>query len=544
MDGGIYQGVWLGGSQFDSIDVHRNFRDETSWLSNYILKKVVRFANPDTGEIEGDIASKWETPDSQTFTFQLNKDIKWQNTPLTNGRALTSADVKWHIERQRDAKLSDGTAAPFRFSSTYKDVKVETPDDYTVKLTLPAPSGSFLSQLAAYFSTVPNREATEKFEGTHTVITEEAMPASGAFTLKTWRANEDLHIAKNPLNNRKGEPHVDGMILPIGLFSDPAAYRLAFEQKQADAWSSPDPSLTKSVLDANKDKMSETLTGVANTVYMNLNMNQQFKDVRLVRAMNMAVDRRLMIQTFHQGLGQVSGPVPWLQEGFAVKPDDLIKFGGYREDRALEIKEARALWEAGGGPALGDVDIHFVDIWAANWPDTGQFMIKMFNDNLGVNQFKSTKATYNDDIIPLLAKGTFVNWMSWTSQVTSPDPRNELYQAYNSAGSGNWQHVNNPELDKLTADARITSDLAKAQDLTRQGQKIMLDNGMFGNIVLYNYISRGATWNYVHPNVKTQAAAGKPGAGYNIFSGHLSAKNLWLKPKDPSYASSIGSRTI
>lgn len=544
IDGGIYQGVWLGGSQFDSVDVHRNFRDETSWLSNYILKKVIRFSNPDTGELEGDIASKWETPDSQTYTFQLNKDIKWQDTPLTGGRALTSADVKWHMERQRDAKLADGTAAPFRFSSTYKDIKVETPDDYTLKVTLPAPNGSFFSQLAAYFSTVPNREATLKFEANHTVLTEEAMPASGPFTLKKWRANEDIHIAKNPLNNRKGEPHLDGMILPIGLFSDPAAYRLAFEQKQADGWSSPDPSLTKSVIDANKDTMRETLSGVANTVYLNLNMNQQFKDVRLVKAMNMAVDRRKMIQTFHQGLGQVSGPVSWLQEGYALKPDDLIKKPGYREDRDLEIKEARALWAAGGGPALGDIDIHFVDIWAANWPDTSQFLIKMFNDNLGVTQFKSTKATYNDDIIPLLAKGTFVNWMSWTSQVTSPDPRNELFQAFNSTANANWQHVNNPDLDPLLAEARITSDLAKGQDLTRKAQDIILDNGQYGNIILYNYISRSASWNYVHPNVKQLGEPGKPSTGYNIFAGHLTAKNVWINPKDPSYAASVGTRTV
>ena len=75
--------VWLGGSQFDSVDVHRNFRDETSWLSNYILKKVIRFSNPDTGELEGDIASQLETPDSPTYTFQLNKHHTWHATPIT-----------------------------------------------------------------------------------------------------------------------------------------------------------------------------------------------------------------------------------------------------------------------------------------------------------------------------------------------------------------------------------------------------------------------------------------------------------------------------
>ena len=542
--GGITNYIWLGGSQFDSVDVHRNFRDETSWLSNRVLNKIVRFANPDTGELEGDIAEKWETPDSQTYTFTLRKDIKWQNTPLTNGRNLTAKDVKWHVERQRDGLLADGTAVPFRQSGIYKGVTVETPDEYTVKLKLPSPSGSFLVQLAAYFSTVPNRETVEKLEKTHTVITEEAMPASGAYKLKKWRANEDVWLERNPDNFRKGEPNLDGYILPVGLFADPTAARLAFEQKQIDIWGAPDPSLTKSIIDANKDKMSEILTGVANTVFMSLNMNTQFKDVRLVRAMNMAVDRRLMIQTFHQGLGQVSGPVPWLQEGYAIAPDDLIKLPGYRVDRALEIKEARELWAAGGGAALGEIDIRFVDIWAANWPDTSQLLIKMFNENLGVTQFKSTKATYNDDIIPNLSNGKFPNWMAWTSQVSSPDPRNGLFQTFNSAGSTNFNNVKNAELDKLTLDSQATTDTKKGQDLSRQAQKILAENGQFGQIVLYNYISRAAYWNYIHPNIKTQPSAGKPGAGYNIHASFLEPKNLWINPKDPSYADVVKNRKI
>jgi len=542
--GGIQQTIWLGGSQFDSTDVHRNFRDETSWLSNRILNKIVRYSDPDKGVIEGDLAERFETPDSQTFTFSLRKDVKWQDTPLTKGRGLTAQDIKWHVERQANAKLVDGTAVPFRQSSIYAGIKVETPDDYTVKLTLPKPDGTFLFRLSSYFSTVPNREATEKFEGSHNTLNEEAMPATGAYTLRQWQANKDIHIKKNPTHFRKGEPHLDGMILPVGLFADPTAARLAFEQKQMDAWGAPDPSLTKSILDKNKDSMYEVLTGIANTVYLNLNMNQQFKDVRLVRAMNMAVDRRLMIQTFHQGLGQVSGPVTWLQEGFAIKPDDLIKLPGYRVDRALEIKEARELWAAGGGPALGEVDIRFVDIWAANWPDTSQVLVKMFNDAFGTTQFKSTKATYNDDIIPNLSNGKFPNWMAWTSQVNSPDPRADLRAAFNSQSTTNFNKVNNPELDKLTDDARQTSDVAKAVSLTLEAQKIIMANGQFGNIVLYNYIGRTAVWNYFKANLKAGPSAGKAGVGWNIHAGMLDAKNAYIDPKDPSYADVVKGRTL
>jgi ABC-type oligopeptide transport system substrate-binding subunit len=241
-----------------------------------------------------------------------------------------------------------------------------------------------------------------------------------------------------------------------------------------------------------------------------------------------------MIQTFHQGLGQVSGPVTWLQEGYAVKPDDLIKYSGYKTDRAAEIKDARALWAAGGGPALGEVDIKIPDTWLGPWPDTTQIIPKMLNDNLGVTQFKSTKTTYNEEIIPNLSNGKFPNWFAWTSQVNSPDPRTDLFNTYNSKSPTNFQHVNNPDIDKLTVDALNTTDYNTGRSKALEVQDILLKNGMFGNVVLYNYISRGAYWNYVHPNLKTYPTASTPGAGYNIFSGYLTGQQAWLDLKAPS----------
>src|SRR3972149_6178876 len=197
VDGGVLVRT-LGATQFDSVDLHRAQRDEVGWLTGYTLNKIVRFSNPDAGDIEADLAEKWETPDAQTYTFSLRKDVKWQNTPITNGRQFTSADIKWHVERQAAGLLLDGTAASFRFKSDWVGVKVETPDDYTVKLTLPKPNGAFMARLAAFFAGVPNREATEKFEGSHNTLTPEAQPATSAFKIQQWTTGKDIVLAKNP----------------------------------------------------------------------------------------------------------------------------------------------------------------------------------------------------------------------------------------------------------------------------------------------------------------------------------------------------------
>jgi len=339
---------------------------------------------------------------------------------------------------------------------------------------------------------------------------------------------------RNPDYFRKDQPNLDG-VLDEAIFEDPNAQRAAFEQKQIDSITPPDDSIAKALLDAHKGATFEVLSGVGNTVFLSLNMNQQFKDIRLVQAMNMALDRRQMIQSLHQGLGQVSGPVTWLQEGYAIPTDELTKQPGYRTDRQAEIKDARALWTAGGGPALGDVDIKVPQTWLAVYPDTPGILIKMFNEAFGVTQFKSTNTDYNTEIIPNLANGKFPSCFGWTSSEFSPDPRDRLKNAFYSKSTTNWNKVNNADLDALLLDASQTLDRTKAIATTRKAQDILVANAQYGQIKLYNYIVRSAVWNYLHATLKQQPVGGKNGITYNLPWVHLRAANHWLIPTDPSF---------
>ena len=541
--GGVIRGV--GSPVYDSVDVHRASGDPSLRLANQVQSKLVWYTNPDTGEIEPDVAEKYEAPDAANYTFKLRQGVKWHNKPPVSGREFVADDVKWHIERQAQGKLKDGTpSADFRRQSGYQAItKIETPDKYTIKLTLDRPSGTFLDGLASFTSTIPSREVTEKFEADHRTLTEEAMVGTGPFIVTQWRADKEVLMKRNPDYFRKDMPLLDGIIWTL-LFGDPNAQRAAFEQKQLDGFTNPDNTVTKAVIDAHKGGMFEILSGVSNTVFLHLNMLKQFKDIRLVQAMNMAMDRRLMIQTFHQGLGQVSGPVTWLQEGYAIPGDELVKLPGYRIDRELEKREARALWQAGGGPALGEVDVKVPRLWLQRWPDTPQIIARMFNDSLGVTQIKSTPTDYNEEIIPNLSNGNFPNWFAWTSLVSSPDPRATLRSTFLSTSSANYNKVNNPQLDKLIQEALEIADLKQAVAKTREIQNILIENAQYGNIVLYNYISRSAAWNYLPVVGSTNDAGGpikarpsgnNPAVGYNLYSGHLNAKLAWINTKDPSY---------
>jgi peptide/nickel transport system substrate-binding protein len=94
-----------------------------------------------TGKIVPDLAESWQTDDNKRWVFKLRKGVKFAK----GYGELTSADVAYSYNRILDPK----TASPYRAEITNIET-IETPDPYTVILTLKSPDGNFLHQVANY----------------------------------------------------------------------------------------------------------------------------------------------------------------------------------------------------------------------------------------------------------------------------------------------------------------------------------------------------------------------------------------------------------
>lgn len=87
---------------------------------------MVRIA-PD-GSYAPALADSWETNDSKTWVYHLNKSATWQD-----GVPVTSKDVSFTISYIKE-----------KFKS-FSDVdSVSTPDDHTVAITLKSPNANYL----------------------------------------------------------------------------------------------------------------------------------------------------------------------------------------------------------------------------------------------------------------------------------------------------------------------------------------------------------------------------------------------------------------
>ncbi len=140
------------------------------------------------------IATGVEIDDSRTvYTFPLRDDVVF-----SSGNKLTSKDVAWSINRVLNMKESNAY-------SNIKIVKeVETPDDYTVVITLHEPDASFLVKLTSNAYAVLDSEVVKEQGGsdsggdTAKAWLDTTSAGSGPFIIKSWTPKEQLVLEKNP----------------------------------------------------------------------------------------------------------------------------------------------------------------------------------------------------------------------------------------------------------------------------------------------------------------------------------------------------------
>jgi ABC-type transport system substrate-binding protein len=162
-----------------------------------------------TGVMEGDIVERWElADDGTTLTMKLNPAAVWDERAPTNGRQVTSDDVKANWEIFSAAHVARGemvnSVSPFA-----PILSLTAPDASTVVLKLAFPLGSLLQRLGDKDLMIYPREAGTGFEPRTTVR------GSGPWKLTDWRPSSSLSFSRNEKWHGKKKPFVDGWELYV-----------------------------------------------------------------------------------------------------------------------------------------------------------------------------------------------------------------------------------------------------------------------------------------------------------------------------------------
>ncbi|MGA5320267.1 ABC transporter substrate-binding protein [Streptomyces seoulensis] len=292
--------------------------------------------------------------DATVWTYTLKKGLKYED-----GTPITSADIKYGIERSFAPELSGG--APYLrdwlsgaadYQGPYKDKKglsaIETPDARTIVFHLNKPEGEFpFLATQTQFAPVPKAKDTGTKYEQHPV-------SSGPYkVVRNQNDGERVLLERNPHwsgdDERKAYP--DKVDVRSGLDSSVINQRLAASQGADKAAVTTDTNLGPAELArVSGDKGLAARVGTGHfgyTDYIAFNPKvKPFDDPKVRQAISYAVDRSSVINA--AGGSALAEPATTFlpdQKSFGYTPHDLFPAG-----RSGNAAKARELLKEAGHP--------------------------------------------------------------------------------------------------------------------------------------------------------------------------------------------------
>lgn len=289
------------------------------------------------------LASSWSvSADNKTYTFKLRPGVEFHTTPwFKPSRPLTAEDVLFSFRRQIDETHSwygQNEAAKYGPMVSLREliVAIEAPDDQTVVFRLNRPSAPFVANLAMGVSSIISAEYAAQLSkadkrgslATHPVGT-------GPFTFLDYQ--KDVAVRYQAFEKYwDGKARSENLIIAVTPDQTVRAQRII----AGECHISPYPSPTQiDSLAATPGIHIESISGM-NFSYMAFNTRQEpFNDVRVRRAISMAIDRRAILEAVYSSQARPTA-VPL--------PPNLWGYNAEVEVPAHDPDGARRLLESAG----------------------------------------------------------------------------------------------------------------------------------------------------------------------------------------------------
>ena len=348
--------------------------------------------------------------------------MKWQNVPPLNGRELTSADIKYCFE----AYAKEGVQ-----TFNFKEIEgIETPDKYTVRLHMQTPNVFVPQALAEPIAVIFSREVLEE-DGD----LKKRLIGTGPFILKEHTRKVRVVLARNPDYFDKGRPYVDEYI--ILSTPDAATRTAAFRTGQADFIHVASPSEVEVLRKTNPNLVAQSYHNTLTPFGIAMAQDKPpFNDVRVRRAIAMAIDRQKQVDTVFEGHGILGWGVPYIY--YQDKAPTAAQFGPWWQYKPAEAKKLLA--EA-GHPNGFSTTLFYYEYFPQM---TSQVQLVQSdlkkNLNIDVKITKMDYTTYYGRYVDLKWEG--LSWGFQSGHAVGIDER--TYQYMHSKSTKNFFRVNDP----------------------------------------------------------------------------------------------------
>ena len=455
----------------------------------------------ENNEVQPGQAESYEvSDDGLTWTFHMRDGLKW-----SDGSDLTAADFEYSFKRL----ANPDTAAPYAETVVgmidgYQDaignpdadgntttdpdwdaLNVHASEDgktLTVQLSYPC---SYFDKLASFVATSPVQQATVEANGDSWCTEPDTYVCNGPYMITEWTPSERIVLSKNPYyvggwDSSKIVSDTITLLLLEDSSASYAAYNSGEAQLVKDVPTDEIPSLTRA-----EDGGDFYLDEIMGTYYISLNDQEEpFTDVRVRKALSLAIDRDYVANTIMQGIytpaTALVGPGIVDENGYFM--DNANGGEPYiSDDYEANLEEAKSLLAEAGYPdgegfptitySANDSGYHIpvAEYLQQAWGELG---ITMNIDKVEWSSF-----------IPMRRAGDYdISRNGWSMDYNDPSNMLELFTTNNGNNDGKYA---NPEFDQVIEDSRVADKTTHFEKL-HEAEDILMNDAACIPVAYYN----------------------------------------------------------
>ncbi|MGI3780229.1 MAG: ABC transporter substrate-binding protein [Janthinobacterium lividum] len=267
-----------------SMDNTMVFSNASIWVFQQMFESLYE-VTPDGKDVKPLLAESYKlSADKLTWTFTLKQGVKF-----SNGDPMTSADVKFSLDKAR------ATKGGWEFLDVAIK-SVDAPDPSTVVIKTKYAWAPLLADLANFSNAVlPKDYAGKSHDDFY-----KAPIGTGPFVWDHWDKGTELELKKNPTYWDTGKPSIDSVTWKV--VPDDNARNLQIQGGQAQINENPPFSSIQQL--QGQPGVKVDLFPSTKTDYILMNQNEKpFDDVHVRRAISYAIDREALVKTLLFGNG-------------------------------------------------------------------------------------------------------------------------------------------------------------------------------------------------------------------------------------------------
>ncbi|MFR7745838.1 MAG: ABC transporter substrate-binding protein [Eggerthellaceae bacterium] len=442
--------AWTSNQGDYSLDPTDNYM---GWQGSYLGIYEQLYRIDGNFNINPMLAESSETTDEgTTWVLHIRDGVTFQN-----GKAVDAAAVQKSLQRAIDKSARCKASL---------NVASMSADGQTLTISLNEPNLYFINELAEPVTSIIDADSG----------TPDNMPVgTGPFSLQSIddNGNAELNAYEDYWQGKPATDHVKALYL-----TDDTSKVNALQSGEVQALMNVGDDQLANFQNNPDYTVHQTNQARAHMLYFNL-QSPVMKDAKVREALSMCVDRDTYVTSLYSGAAQAATGVFPDQGGW----DEGVSQPSYNLDKAKQL-----LAEAGYSDSDGDgyldkdgqpLSLTFVTYQAnAGLPKICEAMSSALNQ-IGVQ----TKVEVAEKIADRLQSG---NWDVGTLAInTLPtgNPLTYLQQVMQSSGNENYGHYDNPQIDDLIAQLKVTADSDEQHKLVSEIQNLAFQDHAYVYVV-------------------------------------------------------------